>query len=467
MTKTRSLFRSAPLLIGLALFAAACSEDKPLNTYASKGPQAEQIETFSYYIWPIMGLVFVLVVFGGIWLAWKNRVAPEDFDHDDLPDQVHGNPKLEWGWTAAPAVILAIIAVPTMLMVFDLEAQNDEPAAQAECRVNSDGVRSGELDVMVIGQQWWWEYRYDTDCDGFFEDVDGDGDVDDDDREWPLEIALDDDDLVVANQLVFPAGEQVDLTISSRDVIHSFWLPRLNGKRDAVPGRIHTWSIEADEPGEYNGWCTEYCGLSHARMRMSAVALPAAEFDAWVENQLVPADIPESRPELAEGETRPRAEDFEGDALEAFFEQEEEYLAAEGRAVFQAVCTSCHVIREDPNDPDGTAYEYGENFEAALVSRAAPDLTHFATRSVFAGAIYSQYVETDADDDDLLEVLGDASYLELSETLRLNQAELKRWISNAPAQKAMDPDNGLGMPAFPQLTENDLEALVAYLATLD
>jgi len=470
MTKTRSIVRSASWLLGLAAFAAACSEDKPLNTNEPRGPQAQQIQDFSYYIWVIMAIIFVLVVFGGIALAWKNRVKPEDFDHDDLPEQVHGNAKLEWGWTAAPAVILAIVAVPTMLMVFDLEEKNEAPAAQSECRLNTEGTRSGELDVMVIGQQWWWEYRYDTDCDGFFEDVDGDGDIDDDDREWPLEIALDDDDLVVANQLVIPAGEQVDLTITSRDVIHSFWLPRLNGKRDAVPGRIHTWSVEADEPGEYNGWCTEYCGLSHARMRMSSVALEPAEFDAWVDNQLLAADIPESRPELADGEARPRAEDFEGEALEAFFEQEDQYLAAEGRATFQAVCTSCHVIREDPNDPDGDAYDYGRDFEAALVARAAPDLTHFATRTVYAGAIYSQYVDVDADDDDLLSVLSsnNTTYLDLANSdLRLNEAQLRRWISNAPSQKAMDPDNQLGMPAFPQLTEQDLEALVAYLATLD
>ena len=471
MTKTRSILRSAPWLLGFAVLAAGCaSENTPLNTYSNQGPSAQDISTFSYYIWPVMGFVFVAVVGVTIWLAVKNRVKPEDFDYDDLPEQVHGNPKLEWTWTAVPAVILAFIAVPTMAMIFDLEEKNEAPAAQGECRVNADGTRSGELDVMVIGQQWWWEYRYDIDCDGFFEDVNDDGVIDDIDREWPLEIALDDDDLVIANQLVMPVNEQVDLTITSRDVIHSFWLPALNGKRDAVPGRIHTWAVEASEIGEFTGWCTEYCGLSHARMRMSSVALSAEEFDEWLLNQIEAADIPEPRPALAEGEVRPVASDFEGAALEAFFEQEEQYLASEGRAIFQAQCTSCHVVREDGNDADGVAFEYAQDFESAgLVARAAPDLTHFATRTVYAGAIYSQYVEIDADDARLLDIL-DATqtpYIELSDELRLNEAQLKRWISNAPSQKAMDPENGLGMPAFPQLTEADLEALVAYLATLD
>ncbi len=447
----RQTVRRLATVGSLALLLSACAEDKPLNTFETAGPQADRINDLANPLWFVMAFVFLFVVGGGIGLAIKNRVKPEDFDPDDLPEQIHGNARLEWGWTAIPAVLLAIIAVPTWITIWKLEERNVEPAGAAgeQCALNEDGARSGDLDVMVIGQQWWWEYRYDLDCDGFFEDVNGDGVVDDIDAEWPLEIALDDDDLVVANQLVFPAGQQIDLTITSRDVIHSFWIPRLNGKRDAVPGRIHTWSLEAYEPGEYNGWCTEYCGLSHARMRMSAVALSEEDFALWVENQVRPADIPS-----ATG-------------------SEEEQLAANGRALFQAVCTSCHIINEDPNDADGEAYNYGKDFEAALAAKAAPNLTHFATRSVFAGAIYSQYAGVDPDDDDLFDVIADdpeiTDYLEIADEdgLRFNEAALKRWISNAPSQKAMNPDNLLGMPAFPALTEPDLEALVAYLATLD
>ncbi len=431
-------------IAALGLFLSACADDKPLNTFEDRGPRAKQLNDLMYpWIWGIMALVFVLVVFGGIALTIKNRVAPEDFDPDDLPEQVHGNPKLEWGWTAVPAVILAVISIPTIITIWSLEETNDERNA------DSTTLCDGPLDVMVIGQQWWWEYRYDTNCNGFFEDVNGDGVVDDTDKEWPLEIALDDDDLVVANQLVIPTGEQVDLIITSRDVIHSYWIPRLNGKRDAVPGRIHTWNIEADAPGEYNGWCTEYCGLSHARMRMSAVALTPAEFQDWLAEQTAPADIPN---------------------------EEADHLAWEGRQLFQNNCASCHVVTEDENDPDDVAFDYGQDFEASLAARAAPNLTHFASRTVFAGAIFSQYRGVDADDDDLFTKLGltdddpanDIPYTELGESgLQLNEVQLRRWISNAPSMKAMDPDNLLGMPAFPQLTEEDLEALVAYLETLD
>ena len=258
----------------LALLAAACADDKPLNTFEPRGPRAEEIDNLMVWIWPIMGIIFVLVVFGAIIIAWRNRVEPDTYDPDDLPDQVHGNTTLELAWTIAPAVLLAVISIPMVRSIWSLETTN-EP---------------GELDVMVIGQQWWWEYRYDADGDGFFVDANGDGvanqDLTGDDAELPLEISLDPDDIVTANELVIPAGEQVDLLLTSRDVIHSFWIPRLNGKRDTVPGRWHTWALEADEPGKYTGWCTEFCGLSHARMRMSAIALEPADFNAWWENQL-------------------------------------------------------------------------------------------------------------------------------------------------------------------------------------
>ena len=93
-------------------------------------------------------------------------------------------------------------------------------------------------------------------------------------------------DFRTANEMIIPAGEPVDLDITSLDVIHSFWIPALNGKKDAVPGRHHPLTFEADEPGTYWGQCTEFCGLSHANMRMRVIALPQDEYDAWLENQV-------------------------------------------------------------------------------------------------------------------------------------------------------------------------------------
>jgi cytochrome c oxidase subunit 2 len=382
-----------------------------------------------YWIWYVMGFVFVVVVIGGIALAYKNRVKPEDYDPDDLPDQVHGNTKVELTWTIVPTVILAAIFIPVLSTILSLEEANE----------------ADELDVMVIGQQWWWEFRYDVDGDGFIIDGNGDGVIDDDDWELPVELILDNDDVVTANELVIPVGQQVDMRLTSRDVIHSFWIPRLNGKRDTVPGRWHTWSLEADEPGKFTGWCTEFCGLSHARMRMSTIALTEADFEAWIQNQR----------ELAEVPTDPEA------------------LA--GRDLFQNQCMSCHII----NDGE---FEYPDDYASTvpLASRVAPNLTHFATRTTFAGGIFSTYQGpgTDANDD----VFNVADYVDISELAsnpadvddyRWNSAELKRWVANAPEQKAMawavDPETGVGrgMLPFPQFTDEELDQIVAYLATLD
>ncbi|MDH3295618.1 MAG: cytochrome c oxidase subunit II [Acidimicrobiia bacterium] len=417
-------------VVAVALLLTACADDKPLNTFEPRGPQARTINDLMYpYVWGIMGVVFVIVVFGGIYLSIKNRVNGDELDPNDLPSQIHGNTRVELTWTIVPTLILAVVFIPVMNAVWELEKPNE----------------ANELDVMVIGQQWWWEYRYDVDGDGFIIDGNGDGMIDDNDWELPVELILDPDDVVTANELVIPAGEQVDLILTSRDVIHSFWIPRLNGKRDTVPGRWHTWSLEADEPGKYTGWCTEYCGLSHARMRMSTIALTDADFTAWLENQTRPAEVP----------TDPEA--------------------VAGRETFQNQCMSCHLI----NDGE---LEYPDNFAETvpLVSRAAPNLTHFATRTTFAGGIYANYAGpgTDANDDafdvaDYLNIAELAANPTTTEDYRWNTAELKRWVQNAPERKAMasevNPETGLGrgMLPFPQLSDEELDQIVAYLATLD
>jgi len=410
------------LVVGFTFFVSSCAEDKPLNTFEPEGPKAQSIyDLMTPLVWVIMAIIFVLVVGGTILIALKGRVRPGE-DLDDLPDQIHGNLKLEWAWTAAPAVLLAALCIPMVNSIWELEEKNEE----------------SELDVMVIGQQWWWEYRYDVNGNGFFRDANGDGKIDDLDKKLPLDISLDREDVVSATELVIPAGQQIDLTIASRDVIHSFWIPRLNGKRDAVPGRLHTWSVEADQPGKYTGWCTEFCGLSHARMRMSTVALSDADFAAWLENQSQLAEVPEDEDALA------------------------------GREVFIGQCTSCHVIN-DGSDSDRYDDDFYEN--VPLDSGAAPNLTHFASRSTFAGGIYNTYVGPVGDpNDNKLDV---ADYLKLSEyandpesEYRFNTPELKRWVQNASSRKDMAPDEQQGMISFESLSNDDLDAVVAYLETL-
>lgn len=376
---TRRCSRLLAALVLLPLLVGACAGNAPLDGLDPAGPQARSIHNlFVPVVW-VAAVVFVFVQGGILFLAWKFRRRPDDAE-DLIPEQIHGNTRLEIGWTVLPAVILAFVAVGTVITLLDL----------------TDHPEDADVRVEVVGQQWWWEFRYDVNGDGEYHDI------------------------VTANDLVVPAGTRVHLNITARDVIHSFWIPRLNGKMDAVPGREHAWSIEADEPGIYWGQCTEYCWLSHPFMQMRVVALEQGEYDEWLDNQMQPAETP------AEGT-----------------------LAAEGHEIFRGMCTACHLVtggNEDIYNPD----------DIPLLAGAAPNLTKFATRGVFAGAIFDLWRDLDGD--------GEISQDEVGG--ELNRADLRAWLRDPPGEKPMNPDFGQGMPNL-ELTEEQIDALVAYLETLD
>jgi cytochrome c oxidase subunit 2 len=371
-------------LVGAGLLAlAGCASDAPLDTFKPQGPEAQKIQDLAVPVFLVAGVVFVLVLGGVLVLSLKYRQRKGDEDSPD-PRQTHGVVPLELGWTILPALVLAVIAPFTVVTIFSL-AEEPEDA----------------IDVTVIGQQWWWEYQYDLDSDG-------------------------EPDIITANEMVIPAGVPVDLSIESRDVIHSFWIPALNGKKDAVPGRSHPLTIEADEPGQYRGQCTEYCGLSHANMRMRVYAVDQADYDAWVDNQLSPAPAPE------EGSD-----------------------AAAGQQTFIQACSSCHVI--NGLEPEGYP-------GAPLVSGAAPNLTHFMSRTTFAGSIFETYLPPDGDEE--------AQYLDIIENGEFNRTQLEAWLRDPPGEKPMAPEPneysdglGRGMPNL-NLSETQIDQLVAYLETL-
>ncbi len=245
MSPTPRRWKPAALAVGALVFLAGCAKDAPQDYFQPKGENARKINDLQTPVFIIAGVVGVIVLGVIAYIMWKFKDRGQD-----IPEQSHGNPKLEIALTILPAIILAGIAVPTVVSVFDLAKTSD-----AECIVN------------VTGQQWWWEYDYATgECGG-------------------VNIP---EPIVTSGELVIPAKTNVILRITSRDVIHSYWIPALNGKRDAVPGRLHTLRMEADQPGIYTGQCTEFCGLSHARMRQAAVALDTADFQTWVDNQLEP-----------------------------------------------------------------------------------------------------------------------------------------------------------------------------------
>lgn len=391
---TAALRRPQARLIGLltliGLFASACASGAQQTTLEPQGPAANEINTLSNITFAIAGVVFVFVEVGVVFVVWKFRARKDD-DPDELPTQLHGNTKAEIGWTLLPAVILAGLAVATVGTVLSLAEKPDNG-----------------IEVRVVGQQWWWSYDYDINGNGVF----ADDDVNAIGIEHPEEYAT---DIETASEMVIPVGTPVYLSIESRDVIHSFWIPALNGKKDAVPGRTHHLTLEADEPGTYVGQCTEFCGLSHAYMRMSVRALPRDEYDAWVEAQSADAE-----------------------------EDEDVTVGAE---IFAGRCVTCHVVEGLDSEIETTG--------AAQVSGAAPNLTHFASRGTYAGGIFDLWV--DQDDDGMVETeeIG----------VELDRNQLEAWLRNPPEEKPLFVDGQRGMPNL-GLSEAEIDALVDYLTSL-
>jgi len=395
--KKRNPRRVVAGLAGLsgALFLASCAKDAPQDTWQPKGENAQKIDDLQRPVFAIAGVVglIVLVAVAVVIFRFKDRGQP-------IPHQTHGKPVFEITMTVIPALILAGVGVFTARTVIDLSTTDDT-----------------EMIINVTGQQWWWEYDY------------------------PVQDGIS-APIISSGQLVIPVGTKVLLRETSRDVIHSYWIPALNGKRDAVPGRVHTLRLEADEPGIYAGQCTEFCGLSHANMRMEAVALSKEDFAKWVDAQL------------------------------AAYQSPTEGLAKEGEAVFIAQCSRCHQVNglENSNgDPSISAPE--EN----VLAGAAPNLTKFMSRNTFAGATWDLLNKTCRDNvwNATSEEFG-AKYLAGVSAECLNVADLRDWLRNAPAKKPMYADptkladtGGLtrGMPNL-NLTEDDIDKLMAYLLTL-
>jgi cytochrome c oxidase subunit II len=388
-TRRRRLLPLA-VLMPLVLFVSACAKDAPQTTLEPQGPIARSIDALWNGVFLIAAIVFVLVEFGTIFLLAKFRRRKDD-DPEELPPQVHGNMRLEIVWTIVPAVMLAGVGFFTLRTLFDIN-QTDDSA----------------MTVQVTGQQWFWEYSYDTDGDGEITDA----------------------DVLTANDLVIPAGQDVNLEVHSNDVIHSFWIPALNGKKDAVPGREHPLRLNADEPGVYVGQCTEFCGLSHGYMRQRVIALPPDEFESWLDNQKTDARTPSD-------------ED-----------------AAAGADLFTTQCSGCHLAR-GINDEEFADQGNGKEL---LQSGNAPDLTHFASRGVFAGSILDLWVDTDGD--------GTVEFDEIGG--ELDRGNLEAWLRDPPAEKPMyaaalpEPGEGKirGMPDL-NLQEEQIDQLVAFLQTLE
>ncbi len=256
-------------LVALAVAFAACAPHASQDTLKPAGPFARETKNLFIPVFWVAVAVFV-VVEGGIVLfliKYRHRKG-----QDRMPPQIHGNTRLEIGWTILPAVILAVVMVPTVATIWDLARKPPNDA----------------LNVTVIGQQWWWKFEYtDTDMQTA--------------AEAPGPITT-------ANELVIPTGRVVYLTVTSgvggigdAEVIHSFWIPELAGTQDAIPNQENHILLQADHPGVYEGQCKEFCGLSHGIMKVQVRAVSPADFETWAAAQKEDAIEPTSGSLAASG----------------------------------------------------------------------------------------------------------------------------------------------------------------------
>ena len=252
--------------------------DAALSAFAPAGVEAD---TLLHLFWIMVAGAAV------VWMAVLAIAAYAALSHSSSRVRIARRVILVGG-VATPTLVLGVLLVYGLLLMPRLRAA-----------VPADALR-----ITVSGEQWWWRVRY------------AEGGVD------------------TANEIRIPAGRPVALTLTSPDVIHSFWVPALAGKVDMIPGRSNTLVLRARRAGVFRGVCAEFCGTSHAQMRMLVVAMAPTGFDRWLQRQATPAQEPRSE------------------------------LQRSGRRAFLANgCGACHAVRGTP-----------------AVGAVGPDLTHVGSR---------------------------------------------------------------------------------------
>ncbi|MGZ4354098.1 MAG: cytochrome c oxidase subunit II [Gaiellaceae bacterium] len=218
----------------LAGAGAAAAANGGFSPQVPHSPNAQGIKTAYWVIFGFTAAIFVLVESLLVVFVWKYRSRGRARTVDGA--QVHGHTRLELIWTAGPVIILTVIAG---LVFYELPGIRNAPAA------------ANPLRITVEGHQYYWQFDYPNGA-------------------------------RTINDLHVPANQVVDLTIDSYDVVHSWWIPQLGGKIQAIPGRTNTTWFEADSPGVYLGQCAELCGLYHAAMKARVLAGTQQEYEHYV-----------------------------------------------------------------------------------------------------------------------------------------------------------------------------------------
>lgn len=357
-------------------------------------------------------IVFVVVEAALVYTIFRFRKRPGGPE----VKQIHGNVALEITWTAIPAVILVLIAIPTVKTIFQTQA----PAP------------AGALIVEVTGNQWWWEFKY---------------------PEYGV---------TTANEVYIPVGRTTNFVLRTKDVLHSFWIPQMGGKRDLITNKTNNlWFTPNVDLGTnaWNGFCVEYCGSSHANMKFRLFTVQPDEFESWAQHQAsvaVPHREPATPTTVTTASNRPAdpltpppaptlgyifpAADLPDHVIPrtpvpARLTFDDALLAngnpvAGQQSFMMGGCIGCHAINGNP----------------MAMSAIGPNLTHFGTRHTLGGGLYPN-----------------------------DDRHLARWIKNAKAMKPGALMNVIGIgeyepilkgPVTAGLTDAQIADVVAYLRSL-
>lgn len=231
------------LVVTCSVAAVAKPPGADTNIFAPVTTPGHEIHKLAMVVLSIAAAIWVILMALLAYVSIRYRARPGDLGVE--PPQVFGSTEIETAWTIIPILIIIVLFLTTAGVLFGLQAA-PKPA--------------NALDVVVIGHQFWWEFRYPT-----------------------LGIAT-------ANELHIPAIENGNadptyLKLISADVMHSFWVPRLGGKVDVIPNRVNELWIDPRTPGLYLGQCSQFCGTEHAKMLLRVYVDSPQDFAAWVNHQ--------------------------------------------------------------------------------------------------------------------------------------------------------------------------------------
>ncbi|WP_442955812.1 cytochrome c oxidase subunit II [Paenibacillus sp. y28] len=362
MKRWLNVWRLIPLFAVLTFVLTGCGKEN-LTTLKPKGPVAQDqlwLIGLSLGIM-ILVLITVFIIYAYVLVKFRRRK-----EHTEYPKQVEGSHTLEIIWTVIPFVLLLILAVPTIYYTFKLDKDyTQDPNA---------------IQVKVIGHQFWWEFEYLN------------------------------EKITTGMELYVPTNRIISFELQSADVIHSFWVPALGGKKDTNPGSgaVNHMYLQADQEGVYYGKCAELCGTSHALMDFKVIAVSPEKYDAWVKKMQQPVAVTAN--------------------------------ASEGEKIFKDKCIACHAI-------------YDSDKKGIVGGKVGPNLANYAERQTVAGILFNHTEENPAINPQLL------------------KSNLKEWLADPQKVK---PGNLMPNPIKIEgskmkddlgLNEKQVDALVDFISS--